>query len=257
MKRIGLFSLALAALLAAADGRAAIVFSDSFTKPDQALVGTTADIGGTWTQTGTVATNPLQIASGAVPLATSGQDVYAGFTAAVPNAPGTYVRTRVDINVASATATGDYFLHLSDPLGTASNFYQRLSARAAQLPTGGPGYVLGLVDTSGAGSTISWGTDVLNFGQDYRLAIDWNFVAGPTNDTFALSVGGNPYLTHAWTSALAEPPQLVAANIRQGGATVAPTLTLDNLSVEYIPEPASAALSGLAGLALAALRRRR
>jgi hypothetical protein len=216
-------------------------------------VGTTPDTGLAWTQTGTSATNPIQTTGSAVAIGTTGQDAWAGFSAGTPNIAGETLHTAVDLNVSAAAAAGDYFLHMSDPAGTTSNFYQRLFARSS-----GNGYQLGLLDTSGTNSTITYGTTVLNYGTSYHVDIFWDFVAGPTNDTFDLTVDLAPYLTHTWTSTLAEPAQLVAANFRQGTAANAPTLTADNLLVEgTVPEPASASLVALSALALAALRRRR
>lgn len=118
------------------------------------------------------------------------------------------------------------------------------------------GYQLGLVDTSGTGSTTTWGTTELSFNQPYRVAVTWNFVAGANNDTFGVTVGGNSYLTHAWTSATVEPSLVAAANLRQGATASAPTLTVDNYSVTVVPEPAAIVLACSSLAAMAFLRRR-
>jgi hypothetical protein len=254
MNRFGILKplLAAIALVAAPSlAPAALVFSDDFSGPNGNLVGTTPDIGGVWAQTGATATNPIQVASNAAAVGNTGQDVYAPLSLIAPAAVGN-ITTMLDINV-SAAGTGDYFSHLSSPAGTTTNFYQRLQARSS-----GNGYQLGLVDTSGTGNTITWGTDVLNFGQTYRVGVTWNFVPGLNNDTFAVTVGGPTYLTHSWTSATLEPLTLDAVNLRQGGgAASAPTLTVDNLTVNFIPEPATLALTSLVGLAGLGLRRRK
>lgn len=221
---------------------AGTVFSDDFNSADGPLLGTTADVGGTWTITGTSTTNALDIQSGEVDINNTGQDAYSAFSSSVPNTADKGLRTSMDIRVSAANATGDYFSHLSDPVGTTFNFYQRLQARSS-----GAGFQLGLVDTSGTGNTITWGTTVLSFGTDYHVGIDWNFVAGANNDTFAVSVDGSPYLAHTWTSVTAEPAQVSAANIRQGTASNAPTLRLDDLNVITIPEPATLVLGYLIG----------
>jgi hypothetical protein len=247
-------SLALAALLAtsASTSCAAIVFSDDFSSGNGPLLGTTADVGGVWTITGTSVVNPLLVASGAVAVQNNGQDAYAAFAPAVPHTIGG-LQTSADINVSAAQVGGDYFLHLSDPVGTTSNFYQRLFARSS-----GNGYQLGLVDTSGTGSTITYGSTVLAFGTSYDVDVTWNFIPGATNDTFALTVNNLPYLLHTWTSALAEPTQVSAANFRQGAAGNAPTLTVDNLVVtSIIPEPSTLILGGVFGLLGIVCRNRR
>lgn len=230
-----------------------IVFSDNFNKADQALVPTTPNIStGNWTQTGTITTNPVQIVSNKVPL-TTGQDVYAAFSAAVPNSgDGSVIHTSMDINVSAVPAGGDYFSHLSDPVGTTGTFLQRLGA----APTTG-GFLLNLAETGGGGATTSAGITVLNLNQSYHVDVYWTFVAGAINDTFQVNVDNIPYLSKTWTSTTVEPTQVSSANLRQGGAATAPTLTVDNLQVESIPavpEPTTLFLAGLMGLASVAWR---
>ncbi|HEX5470404.1 MAG TPA: hypothetical protein VFW73_00875 [Lacipirellulaceae bacterium] len=221
-----------------------IVLSDDFNKSNQALVGTTPNIsGGAWNQTGAVATNPIQIVSNAVSLVTSGQDTYAPFTGPVTEMGGNSIHTSMDIHVSAAQATGDYFSHLSDPVGTNTLFFQRLFAKSMS-----GGFQLGLAVTGGGGAAINYGTTVLNLNQTYHVDAYWNFVAGATNDTFDIDVDNMPYFSKTWDSTNAEPLQISAANFRQGSAGSAPTLTVDNLEVESVPEPTSLALGLLFGL---------
>jgi hypothetical protein len=256
-RRSGAAALVLAAgalLASAQDVGAALVFSDDFSSADGGLVGTTPDVGsGNWAFTASAAT-PIQIVSGVAAVKSSGQDDYAPFTAPVSTATATSLTTNLDINVSAAGATGDYFSHLSSPAGTTSFFFQRLFARSS-----GAGFQLGLVDTSGTNSTTTWGAGVLNLSSPFKVTVKWNFVPGPTNDSFEVLVNGSSYLTHAWTSILAEPTDLAAANLRQGSAANAPTLTVDNLSVEStpIPEPATLALAGAGLIGLVACGRRK
>ncbi len=221
---------------------AALVFNDTFTHSDGNLVGTTPDLStGDWTQTGTISTTPIQVASNQASLGTSGQDAYAALTGWI--VPGNGIHTSLDLTVSSAQATGDYFLHLGDPVGTTTNFYQRLFAKST---TGG--YLLGLTETSGTGATTTYGTTVLNLGDTYHVDINWNSVSGATNDTFDVSVGGSPYLSHTWTSVTSEPTFISEVNFRQGSASNAAAVKVDNLQVEQVPEPCSLVLCSLAGL---------
>ncbi len=229
-----------------------IVLSDDFSSANGDLVGTTPDVStGDWTQTGTSATNPIQIVSNQVALVNTGQDAYAAFSQAVPTTAGAGLLTSMDINVSAASANGDYFSHLSSPAGTTTVFDQRLFARSS---TGG--FQLGLLDTSGTGSATTWGTTDLSFGTSYHVDILWNFVAGSNNDTFSVSVDGSPYLTHAWTSATAEPADLQAGNFRQGGSSTFPSVLVDNLVVQTVPEPSTILLGSLIGIGCLAFRRR-
>ncbi len=227
-----------------------VVLSDDFNSYTN---GTLVPQGG-WTTTGTVFTTPVQVAGGAdkyVQFGTSGEDDYKVFSSPVTLNPTDSLETRVDINVSAATATGDYFTHLSNPAGTTANFYQRVFARSS-----GAGFQLGLVDTSGTGSTTTWGTTVLAFNTAYSLKIVWNFLAGANNDTFTLDVNSVNYLNHTWTSTgIAEPTTLAAANLRQGGATTSATLQLDNLNITSVPGPGSVACL-MSGMIIAGRRRR-
>ncbi len=231
------------------------VLSDDFNKANQALLGTTPNVGGNWTITGSSVVNPLQVSGNQAALTTTGQDAYSAFSASVANAAGSVLHTSMDLNL-SAVLTGDYFSHLSDPAGTTSFFFQRLGAVAAP----GGGYFLTLAATSGTGATTTPGTTVLNLNQTYHVDEYWTFVAGALNDTFEVDVAGVSYVTKTWDSTTsAEPSFVSAANFRQGSASQAPTLTIDNLQVEVIsvPEPAPMLLAGVAGLVGLAFRRSR
>jgi PEP-CTERM motif-containing protein len=244
--------------LVSSSTRAAVVFSDNF---DSYSNGNLSGQGG-WTATASAAT-PMQVTgttNKVVTLGTSGQDEYHALSGSVPLTPGNNIVTSATINVTSAQATGDYFLHLSDPAGTTTNFYQRLFIKST---TGG--YLLGLTDISGTGSTTDYGTGVLATGTNHDVYVVWNFVSGNNNDTFQVYVdptdtttlsNNTPYVTHTWSSATAEPATLSAVNLRQGSASNAAALTVDNLSVSgLVPEPATLSLLSMGAVSL--IRRRR
>jgi hypothetical protein len=107
-------------------------------------------------------------------------------------------------------------------------------------------------------------------GTTYRIVLEEDNVAGDKNDTFKLfvnptdlTVAGNntPYESFSWTSATSEPATLVGINLRQGSASQAPTVAVDDLDVSgtfsdastfTVPEPSTLALFGL-GAAIAGL----
>jgi hypothetical protein len=227
-----------------------------------------------WIITGTSVVNPIQVVSPGVggignqaSLTTTGQDAYKAFSGAVAHTDGNTIYTGMDVTVSAVQATGDYFIHVSDPVGTTTAFFQRLFAKTSTV---GGDFQFGLTDTSGTGSVTDYGATGLTLNTVYHVVVAWNFVAGANNDTFKVYVnptsnteGLNPtYLTHNWSSVTAEPAQLTEFNFRQGTATNAPTELVDNISVSdtfsdvaAIPEPASASLLMLGGVSL--LRRRR
>jgi hypothetical protein len=234
-----------------------IVLSDDFSGGNGNLVGTPPDVStGNWSQTGATATNPIQVSSNKAAIGPTGQDVYAAFSQSIADiGPNAYLHTSMDINL-SAVGTGDYFSHLSDPAGTTSFFFQRLGAVAT---TGG--YFLTLAVTGGGGAATTPGTTVLSLNASHHVDVYWNFVGtGGLNDTFSVYVDNSvtPDISKTWDSTNAEPLQVSAGNFRQGGgAAAAPTLTADNLQVDYVPEPASLLLAGVAGLLGLAVRRSR
>ncbi|MGB7159020.1 MAG: PEP-CTERM sorting domain-containing protein [Tepidisphaeraceae bacterium] len=245
-------AIALAGMGTAAN--AAVVLSDNF---DSYTNGNLSSQGG-WTATAVPVTpNAMQVAGATdkfVQLNTiGGQDEYKAFTSVVAHTDGNSILTSFTANIASAAVAGDYFAHLSSPLATTSLFFQRVFARSS-----GAGFQLGLLDTSGTGSAITWGSTELTFGTEYDVDVTWNFVAGAVNDTFALTVNNAAYLTHAWTSVNGEPATIEAANLRQGGATTSASVQFDDYVItEVVPEPTSLAALGLGAMGLLHRRRNR
>lgn len=241
------------------------VFSETFTYPNGPLLGQGTPA---WTITGTSVVNPLQVSSGVVPMANTGQDAYRAFDSAITPVDGTSFYYGLTLNL-SAAGTGDMFAHTTPTVGNTTSFYVRLYAQAS-----GTGYVLGYLETSGTGSAVNYGTTVLDFNTPYNVAVAYDFVAGPTNDTARVYINptsnteldNTAYITDTWTTATAEATNYAAFNLRQGGGIIAPTLNgIDNIAVStlfsdvaqvtVVPEPSTYALLGMSGLALL-LRRR-
>lgn len=236
--RKALASFAIIVLAVTAAQAQTTVYSTDFNSPtysDGPLIGQDG-----WAITGTSTVNPINVANtgtnGNVTLTTSGQDVNRTFTPVANPANASSVELFADITVASA-GTGDYFLHLDD--GTTTGFFDRVYCKA--------GSVAGTFDLglgTGSGGTIVYGAD-LNFGTTYSIGAQLNFVAGATNDTGELFVNGNPYV--AATTTGTDATQIAGVNLRQGSASSAAGVTVDNISVQVtsIPEPATWALMGI------------
>jgi trimeric autotransporter adhesin len=263
MKKSVVLSLAAVLAVSGVKSFAAPVLSDNFNSYTNGnLVGQDG-----WAQTGASATTPIQVNSGVVTIGSSGQDVYSPFSSPVTLADGQSLYFGLTLNVSAAQATGDYFLHFTPNAGNSSLFYDRAFVQS----TSG-GYLLGLLGTSGAG-TVTYGTQVLSFGTSYNFVLAYNYFSATTNSAID-SIYINPtdpavanntaYLTAAWQGS-ADTNQIAAVNFRQGTASSAPTLTVDNLVVSQTfgdtvpaPEPSTIALAAMGGAAcLVAFRRKR
>lgn len=250
---------ASAALLLVANTHATVLFSDDFSYPNGNLGGQ----GGWITNNGT--TFPIQVTGGKAFLTPTGLDMNAPLSSPLSLVDGTSFYIGATLNFSAAQAAGDYFLNWSTATGS-SILISRLHARSS-----GAGFQLGYLETSGTGGSLTYGSTVLNFNQDYRVVVAYNVVAGTVNDTasvyvdpidYAVQGNNTPYLTDIWTSTTGESATVGSINLRQGNAANAPTLSVDNLVVAtdfsemVVPEPSSAALFALGVMALGVVRRR-
>lgn len=241
--------VAVVALCALPAKAATVLYSTDFTDPtysDGALIGQDS-----WVLTNSTA-NPLNVAdaagTGTVTLTTSGQDVRRAFTPA--QTVGSVYLT-VEFTVASAQATGDYFVHLGVDNST-TLFYARTYIRSE-----GTGFVMALGTSSGP---PTYGTTVLDFNTSYTMLARYDFVPGTGNDTGALfinpsdplGVGDTAYV--AATTIGTDASTISAVGLRQGNSSNAAGVTIDSITVA-IPEPTTALLGALGVLGL--LRRRR
>ncbi len=236
MKKTALFLAAIGATgLSFAELKAdGLSLSDNFnTYTPGNLVGQ-----GNWLQTSTVTTNPIQVTGGAVVVGNTGQDVFKPFTGGTltlgtnPATSATSVTATMDINVSAAAAAGDYFFHFTPTTTTTNIFIDRVFIKSS-----GTGFVLGLGSAASAAAT--YGTTVLSLSSIYTIATTYTVVAGTSNDTFDITVGGVSYLSGVVLVGT-EPTTLASVAFRQGGGpSAAPSLTVDNLSVTYtgVPEP--------------------
>jgi hypothetical protein len=247
----------------ALESQATVDFYDNFSYPDGNLTN-----GVNWFQTAAAA-NPVQVSGGAVVLGTSGQDVYSPLTTPLNFTDGQTFYIGATVDITAAQATGDYFLHWSNPVGTTSIFQERLYAKSVI-----GGFVFGYDGSSG---TPLYSASVLSLNTTYRIVLAYTAVVGATNDTLSLYVNptdlsvqanNTPYYTSGYVSTSNETNIVAAINLRQGTAANAPSVILDNLTVGTLfsdaapvapaPEPSTVALAAMGGAAcLVAFRRKR
>lgn len=231
--------IALAILFSAAPSRAQLLLEENFPyNPGTALVGQ-----GGWAQTGTVATNPIQVTANnltfsgypsvsgeAVSLQNTGQDVNRAIAQQTSGAVYAAFLVRV-----SAAGGSDYFFHLTANPITNNVFVGRVFARSPAA-----GFVqFGVGKTSGTGSSVTYAQNAYALNSTVLVVLKYQFVAGgTTNDvtsiyTFAV---GDDYSTEPTTPSATNSGGTDAANValvglRQGGGAVAPTLVFDGLRV--------------------------
>ena len=180
-------------------------------------------------------------------VAGNGEDVNKAFSSAYTIEASKYnkIEYSLTVNVANATglttaATGEYFMHLVNPAGTApagASFVARLYIKGTAT-----GYALGVLNNgavpTGGSVTPTFGTEVA-YGTPSNVVLTYivdNTIASPTN-TATLQINSQPLLTNA-TGIGTAPAALSGIAIREAGTatTGTGTVTLDNLVVKtYTP----------------------
>jgi hypothetical protein len=211
-----------------------IVLSDDFSYPDGPLVIAT---GSPWVNHSGTA-NQVDVASGAVNLTfAESEDVNAPLTGQ-PYTSG-FVSATFDVNFSALPSSGgSYFAHFKD---ASSGFRSRLTSFTSGATAGF--FRLGINNDGGA--TIPVPTD-LSLGTVYSVTMTWNL--DTRQSTLSIDGGSSVVDTDA-----ASAVTVTSFAFRQ--ASGIGTMTVDNLSVSYIPEPTAALLGSLGLLGL--LRRRR
>jgi len=234
--RIGIIVTACAfALIGSANAQ---LLTESFAYSDPTpLVGTggweAASGAGTnpMTATGATLTYPGLTTSGlSVPYAASGEDITRDWGSPVAS-PGVIYFSAL-VNITTATAAGDYILHLTTGAFGSTTFHGRVFVRSS-----GAGYQYGIRARSGG--TITYETAVRTFGTTDFIVVHYNMNTAPTLDTVDLIV--NPALTGVEpppsasevgnTGEQVPPVGLNRIGLRQGGAATSPGARVDELRV--------------------------
>lgn len=194
------------------------------------------------------------VADGSVAKMVAGnsEDVNKAFSSAYTIEASKYnkIEYSLTVNVAAATglttdATGEYFMHLVNPAGTApagDSFVARLYIKGSTT-----GYALGVLNNGavpkGSSVTPTFGTEVA-YGTPSNVVLTYivdNTIASPTN-TATLQINSQPLLTNA-TGIGTAPAAISGIAIREAGKATAGTgnVSIDNLIVKtYTPSTLSA-----------------
>ena len=258
MNTMTLLAAGTCAMIAASAANAAVYYSTNFgtgyVNGNLAGVAATANSEGQngWKQISTTNTNPVQVTNGAAILGTSGQDVWHSLSSSVPVTAGTTVYVSVSLRL-TAAQTGDYFLGLDSSSG-GGNYAGRVFAKSS-----GTGFVLGI---TGASTTATYGSTVLDFNRTYNVVYAWDFVSGLLNDTFSMYIDPTSttranltsYVNATWNTGTEPTNPLISIDLRQGTSSSAPSVSVyslnvgDSLASVGVPAPGAIALLGVAGL---------
>jgi len=202
---------------------------------------------GGWTISGTSVVNPVTVvdnlASGlsytgyagsqvglSVPIANTGQDVYTSYT---PQTSGSVYLSFL-ANFSDVKATGDYFIAFSSSTAQ-TNYVGRLHVKST---TGG--YFVGVKKSNETNAT--YGTTVLSLNVTYLFVMKYTFNSGTTTDDILnIFVFADPVLPSSEPltpeianyndAAKTDATDMGNVTLRQGSATVAPTLVIDGIRV--------------------------
>jgi hypothetical protein len=197
-----------------------------------------------WSTTGTTTTNPVLVVSpglsypgysasgigNAASLTTSGQDVNKKYTDSVTSGS---VYASFLVNVTSAQAAGDYFIHLGVNPTNTFDFFARTFVKLAANGN----LTFGISKTSvNASNPVIYSDSIYTTGTTYLLVVKYTLNAGATNDTVNLfinpvisGVEPSPTLTVATTQT--DAISLWTVNLRQGNAANAANVIIDGIKV--------------------------
>lgn len=213
---------------------AAIVLTDNFTYADGAI---TSASGSPWVNhSGTV--GQANVASNALALTSSESEDISALLSGQPYTSG-FLSATFDVRfTVLPTATGGYFAHFKD---STTGFRSRLTSFTTGATAGS--FRLGISNDGGV--TVPVAVD-LSLNTVYTVVMTWDFATNRSS----LSINGGTAVTD--TDA-ATAVAVTAFAFRQ--VTGIGTSTVDNLSVNYVPEPGAALIGSIGMLGL--LRRRR
>lgn len=234
MKKMRLFSLILGLLISSAFVSNAQLLEENFagTAGDTLANGWVTHSGSAspiYIKAGTLSYTNYPSNSGSSIYMTSGQDYNKSFTATPISSGNVYFAALVNID--SAKATGDYFMH-SYRTGAANVFNNRVYVKKA---TNG-NLAFGVLKGS-AVSSVVWTDSIYALSTTHLVVLKVQIVAGATNDIPSIFV--NPVINGTEPSATVVASDITSTDyadidrvaLRQASASTCPKLTFDGLRI--------------------------
>ena len=214
---------------------------------------------GTWTNPGASTINPLSVSGtsglsytsgspyagsgvgGLVNMTNNGQDLVNTFAASGTLTTGSVYFSAM-INVSAAQASGDYFINFGD--GTSSIFFGKIHAKSI----GGSGFEFGISKQKNSSVTDAtaplWTAANYGYNVTHFVVLKYTFVAGTGLDEIRLyvdpAIGGTeagatvtlgPTTDNGNTNQASLTTGIRSIDLRQGTASVAPTLQVDGIRI--------------------------
>lgn len=226
--------------LAGTDAKSSTVLTETFSYADGSLVGAT---GSPWVTHSGTTPGQVDVASSMINLTSSETEDVSAELSGSPYTVGVLTAMFDVVFTALPTAAGSYIAHFKD---STSGYRSRLVANATGAVSGT--YRLGISNAGGStATTVNVATD-LNLNTTYTITMTWDLVS--LASTLAINGGSSVAATDTTGNTAIS---VTSFAFRQN--TGIGTSKVDNLTVTYVPEPATAILGALGALGI--LRRRR
>lgn len=192
--------------------------TDTFSYPDGNLLNQ-----GGWVLVGSAASDEIQVVSGAVKFDGAGSDLQKNFSSVNSGTVSyTFDLNITDISKATDTNGG----YIAGFLQSATGFGGTLWVKKASENT----FYIGIETRTATGSETTWTSTAYDINTVYKVGVDYNFVAGDSNDSVNLYVNGSGVAndTHSGTDLTS----IVGFFLRQDSTTETPFVTIDNLTLQ-------------------------
>lgn len=241
MRRLLLLTAVVFSLVAASGLKAQILFEENFNYTAGDSIGAYGWVWNTGTTNTILVATPGLTYSGYVNsgignscrVKNNGNDAYKNFTGAPDSSGSIYCAFMVNVDSAQV-GLGDYFFALL-PSTSTTNYSARFYVKDS---TGGVSF--GISKNASGSNPISWTGGTYSRGTTYLVIVKYTFLTGTSTDdevrAYIFTAGlppsepGSPTIGPA-TGTSTDANNLGRVALRQGSATIAPTLNIDGIRV--------------------------